>query len=153
MPPAVKVAPATANLDIFWLKHEAAPEKLKTETLKFELAEQRDLHAACLAVHRYPRALLAARRDGALCASCLRCFAETSTGRDASRRGIEGLLLKLALNFSLCMEVVVPFCLQSKAESSEHPSFYLGSTHYLIDWRARILLVSKPAQTADDHKQ
>jgi hypothetical protein len=50
----------------------------------------------------YPRNLLAARRTGALWASCLRCFAEkTLSDRDVSRFGTERLPLKSVLGFWL----------------------------------------------------
>jgi hypothetical protein len=53
----------------------------------------------------------------------LRCFAETFSGRDVPRFGIEGLLLKLGLNFSLRMEVVVHFYVQFSGEGEVRPDF------------------------------
>ena len=47
----------------------------------------------------------------------MRCFAETFSVRDVSRFGIERLLLKLALNFSLRIEVVLHSYVQFSGES------------------------------------
>ena len=58
-------------------------------------------HAKFARDYRYPRALLAARRAGALWASCLRCFWETFSADDVFRPGTDGLVLKLDLYFSL----------------------------------------------------
>lgn len=49
----------------------------------------------------YPRSLLAARRAGAGCACCLRCFAEVRCGGDICRGGIEPGEWKSGFGFGL----------------------------------------------------
>jgi hypothetical protein len=69
--------------------------------------------------YRYPRALLAERRDGVLCACCLRCFAETLPRREVSRFGIEPL--KSVFRFSWSIPLAFHFSAQSKAETRQRP--------------------------------
>jgi hypothetical protein len=53
----------------------------------------------------------------------LRRFAETFSGREVPRSGIERLPLKPVLSFPLCIELAPHFSVQSTAESEGRPYF------------------------------